>query len=163
MLRQLATFVSSNARPRAPLLASRTLSAAPAPNDSVPTITFETDDGRKFAVLDSKKLPKLQPSIVKRRLNRCKTVVERERDIRTSPWRLNLICQMIAGMTVKDAFLQLKFCEKRFAPRVSKLLEKAVENAEVEHHLKPSQLEVAECFVTKGKPLKRIKIMGKGR
>ena len=35
--------------------------------------------------------------------------------------------------------------------------------ADIRHGLQPSQLEVAECFVTKGTPLKRIKPMARGR
>jgi len=130
---------------------------------TTPKIVLETRDGRKFALLDSKKLPKVKPSIVRKRLEKCKTYVESEKNIRHSPWRLNLICQMIAGLPVTEALNQLDFCEKTRAPLVKEVLLRAVEKADRKDALQKSQLEVAECFVTKGTPLKRIKPMARGR
>ena len=185
MLRQLATFVSSNlvrhgepsrwVSPSATTVCgwTRSLSSSPSRlprvesnhdnDDGVPRIVIESQDGRKFSVLDSRQLPKLKPAIVRRRLDRLKTYVGTEKNIRHSPWRLNLICQMIAGLPVQEAVRQLTFCEKTRAPLVKKVLKNTVHQAQQKDGLKPSQLEVAECFATKGTPLKRIKPMARGR
>lgn len=132
-------------------------------DDGIPRVLIETDDGRKFAVLDSRMLPNLKPSIVKRRIQRLKTYVGRQQNIRHSPWRLNLICQMIAGLPVEEASRQLQFCEKSRAPLVGKVLKNTLASAKYKDGLLPSQLEVAECFATKGTPLKRAKPMARGR
>lgn len=179
MLRQFATFVSSNlvrhqeaTRSKSSAIyrwirplssASPKFDKSKKDEDGVPRIEIETPDGRKFSLLDSRRLPKLKPSIVRRRLNRLKIFSGKERDIRHSPWRLNLICEMITGLPVPEAFLQLQFCEKSRAPLVAKVLKRVVLEAEKESNLQPSQLEVAECFSTKGTHLKRIKPMGRGR
>ena len=62
-----------------------------------------------------------------------------------------------------QALTQLEFCKKRMAPLVQKVLQRTADLADTRHGLQPSQLEVAECFATKGTPLKRVKIMGRGR
>jgi len=123
-----------------------------------------TDDGRRvFAAFDMRKHPKLKPRIVKRRLDRMRTYIGQEKNIRHSPWRLNLICQMVAGLPLPEAVTQLEFCRKSRAPLVQKVLQRTANLADIRHGLQPSQLEVAECFATKGTPLKRIKTMGRGR
>ena len=111
-----------------------------------------------------RKLPKKPaPSVVRKRVERLRTYVGTEKDIRHSPWRMNLVCQFAAGQTVPDALTQLDFCRKRFAPLVKELIEKTVQEAAEQGGLHPTQLEVAECFATHGTHLKRMKIMGRGR
>jgi len=119
-------------------------------------------DGRQFAVV-TKEYRKLKPSIVAKRIAKCRTYIGREKGIRHSPWRMNLVCQFIAGMTVPEALTQLEFLNKRMAPLVKKVVKRTSNLADIRHSLQPSQLEVAECFATKGKHLKRMKIMGRGR
>ena len=121
-------------------------------------------DGRQFAVLDlPKKQPKLKPHIVKRRIKRLKVYEAKEKDIRHSPWRLNLVCQFAAGLPLEEAIQQLEFSKKSKAPLVQKVLRRTANLADIRDGLQPSQLEVAECFATHGKHLKRLKIMGRGR
>jgi large subunit ribosomal protein L22 len=86
-----------------------------------------------------------------------------EKNIRHSPWRLNLICQLVAGLPLTEAMTQLEFCQKSKAPLVQKVLKRISNLADIRDGLQPSQLEVAECFATKGSPLKRVKPMGRGR
>ena len=123
-----------------------------------------SSDGRQFAAFE---LPtfqrKLKPYIVKRRLARMKTFVGKQKNIRHSPWRMNLVCQFAAGQTLTDAIQQLEFCRKSMAPLVKKVLIRTANVADMKFGLQHSQLEVAECFATKGTPLKRIRIMGRGR
>jgi len=107
--------------------------------------------------------PKLAPSIVNRRLAKMRTAVVAKKDIRHSPWRMNLVAQFAAGEYVPDVLEQLNFVEKVKAPLVQQLVYKAAIKARQLHGLVPSQLEVIECFSTHGKHLKRVKIMGRGR
>jgi large subunit ribosomal protein L22 len=121
------------------------------------------EDGRQFAAFDKKRNPKLKPSIVSRRLNKMKTYEGAEKNIRVSPWRLNLVCQFAAGLPLQEALTQLEFNKKSNAPVVQKFLRRTANLADIRDGLQPSQLEVAECFATKGRPLKRVMMMGRGR
>lgn len=105
----------------------------------------------------------VKPFIFKRRRNQLKTYIGNEKDIRHSPWRMNLVCQFAAGQTVPEALKQLMFCQKKHAPTVAKVIRRTANLADIRHGFQPSQLEVAECFATHGKHLKRLKIMGRGR
>lgn len=130
---------------------------------SAPSVVT-SDDGRQFAVLEhGGYTPKLKPHIVKRRINRLRTYEGKERDIRHSPWRLNLVCQFAAGLPLEEAIQQLEFSKKSKAPLVQKVLRRTSNLADIRHGLQPSQLEVAECFATHGKHLKRMKLMARGR
>lgn len=106
---------------------------------------------------------KVKPFIFKRRRVQLKTYIGNMKDIRHSPWRMNLVCQFAAGQTVPEALKQLMFCQKKLAPTVAKVIRRTSNLADIKHGLQPSQLEVAECFATHGKHLKRLKIMGRGR
>jgi large subunit ribosomal protein L22 len=109
------------------------------------------------------KTPKLKPYIVRRRLARMRVYVGSEKGIRHSPWRLNLVCQLAAGLPLTDALTQLQFCNKWAAPLVQRVLQRTANLADIRDGLQPTQLEVAECFATRGTPLKRMKTMGRGR
>eukprot|EP00980_Cylindrotheca_fusiformis_P004866 scaffold1035_cov115-Cylindrotheca_fusiformis.AAC.6 len=134
--------------------------------------TFETvSTSRIFAnrganyglIFDTRKLPKLKPSTVKRRLSKCKTYQGKEKSIRQSPWKLNRVCRLAAGLTLEEALTQLKFCDLKNAGLVASVLKRTSNLADIRHGLQVSQLEVAECFATKAMMLRRIKTMGRGR
>jgi len=121
--------------------------------------------GRRFA-LDTINVPKdkkLKPNMIKRRIIKLRTYQGKEKEIRHSPWRLQLICRHVAGLPVQEALTQLEFLNKVKAPLVQKVLKRTSNLADIRDGLQPSQLEVAECFATHGKHLKRMKIMGRGR
>jgi large subunit ribosomal protein L22 len=132
-------------------------------------------DGTKYAIPLSTPLggpahlprhtPKLKPSIVKERVSKLKTVSLNQKNIRHSPWRMNLVCQFAARetSTVEHALQQLSFVQKVKAPLVQSLVHDAANTAKQKYGLLPSQLEVVECFATHGSHLKRIKVMGRGR
>ncbi len=129
-----------------------------------PTVVTDEDSGEKFGILlDTRKLPKLKPSVVRRRLANCRTYEGRERSIRQSPWKLNRICQLAAGLTLEEALTQLKFCDLKNADLVAKVLKRTSNLADIRDGLQISQLEVKECFATKSLMLRRIKPMGRGR
>lgn len=149
---------------KSPFAAASTNIALRSLSSSTPPIVTSSD-GRQFAVVDIPTFhhKKLKPHIVKRRINRLKTYIGTEKDIRHSPWRLNLVCQFAAGLPLEEALRQLEFSKKSKAPLVQKVLKRTSNLADIRHGLQPSQLEVAECFATHGKHLKRMKIMGRGR
>lgn len=132
--------------------------------DSIGKVISDPSSGEQFGMLlDTRKLPKLKPSIVRRRLSKCKTYVGQEKGIRQSPWKLNRICQLAAGLTLEEALTQLKFCSLKNADLVAKVLKRTSNLADIRDGIQMSQLEVAECFATKAMMLRRIKMMGRGR
>jgi len=129
-----------------------------------PTILTDSASGENYGIiLDTRKLPKLKPSVVRRRLDNCRTYVGREKSIRQSPWKLNRICQLAAGLTLEEALTQLKFCDLKNADLVAKVLKRTSNLSDIRDGLQISQLEVKECFATKSLMLRRIKTMGRGR
>ena len=129
-----------------------------------PNVFTDSESGEKFGIiLDTRKLPKLKPSVVKRRLAKCRTYEGREKSIRQSPWKLNRVCQLAAGLTLEEALTQLKFCDIKNADLVAKVLKRTSNLADIRDGLQISQLEVKECFATKSLMLRRIKPMGRGR
>jgi large subunit ribosomal protein L22 len=85
------------------------------------------------------------------------------RNIRVSPQKLNLLCAQIRGLPVEEALTQMKFSKKRHAALVGKVLQNAVNVADIDHELEPDELIVAKAYVGHGKILKRILMMGRGR
>ena len=83
--------------------------------------------------------------------------------IRQSPWKLNRICQLAAGLTLEEALTQLQFCDLKNADLVAKVLKRTSNLADIRDGIQMSQLEVAECFTTKSMMLRRMKPMGRGR
>eukprot|EP00934_Nitzschia_sp_Nitz4_P001791 Nitzschia sp. Nitz4//scaffold12_size214221//186598//187443//NITZ4_001531-RA/size214221-augustus-gene-0.13-mRNA-1//1//CDS//3329535113//1791//frame0 len=114
-------------------------------------------------VLDTRKLPKIKPGIVQKRLAKLHTYEGREKNIRQSPWKLNRICQLAAGLPLEDALTQLKFCDLKNSDLVAKVLKRTSNLADIRHGIQMSQLEVAECYTTKSMMLRRMKPMGRGR
>ena len=123
----------------------------------------QTDAENFSAFVHANRHQKVKPFIIKRRRQLLRTYVGNEKEIRHSPWRMNLVCQLAAGLTVSEALKQLMFCQKRMAPLVAQVIRRTAVEAEEKDGIMPSQLEVAECFTTHGHHLKRLKIMGRGR
>ena len=122
------------------------------------------EDAENFAAYaHANRHQKVKPFIIKRRIKQLRTYIGDEKNVRHSPWRMNLVCQFAAGLTVPEALKQLMFCQNRMAPLVAKVIRDTANVADRRDGLQPSQLEVAECFSTHGTHLKRLKIMGRGR
>uniref|UniRef100_A0A6V0D6B5 50S ribosomal protein L22, chloroplastic n=1 Tax=Pseudo-nitzschia australis TaxID=44445 RepID=A0A6V0D6B5_9STRA len=131
---------------------------------TTPTMFTDSESGEQYGIiLDTRKLPRLKPGVVRRRLDKCRTYVGREQSIRHSPWKLNRICQLASGLTLEEALTQLKFCDKKNADLVAKVLKRTSNLGDIRDGLQISQLEVAECFATRSMMLRRIKPMGRGR
>ena len=83
--------------------------------------------------------------------------------LRTSPRKLALVANMIAGMDAGRAVVALEFSRKRIAQAVKKALESAIANAENNHNLDVDRLFVAEASVGKRLVLKRMMARARGR
>ena len=85
------------------------------------------------------------------------------RTIRTSPRKINLVAQLIRGLSVEDALLQLTFSKLRIAQEVKKVLQSAVANAENNHNLDVDLLYVKEATIGKALVMKRFSARARGR
>lgn len=87
----------------------------------------------------------------------------KQRMIRISPQKLNLVASMIRGKPVERALNDLTFSRKRIADDVKKVLESAIANAENNHGLDIDSLVVAEAYVGKNIVMKRFRARARGR
>ncbi len=85
------------------------------------------------------------------------------RAMRTSPQKLNLLCQTIRGKNAEAALAELTFSKRRIADQVKKVLESAIANAENNHQLDVDRLYVAEASVGKAFVMKRFRPRARGR
>ena len=85
------------------------------------------------------------------------------KQIKTSPQKLNLVAAMIRGKTVSEAETMLSFSKRRVAGEVKKTLQSAVANAENNHSLDVDRLVVAEAYVGKSLVLRRFRARARGR
>ncbi len=84
-------------------------------------------------------------------------------NIRTSPRKLNLVCQQIRGMKADRALAELTFSKRRIALAVKKALQSAIANAENNHQLDVDRLFVAEAYIGKAFMMKRFHARARGR
>lgn len=85
------------------------------------------------------------------------------RYIRISPRKVQIVLDLIRGKSADVAMAILRHTPKAACEPLQKLLKSAMANAENNHSMDPENLYVAECFVTPGPTLKRIRPMSKGR
>ena len=85
------------------------------------------------------------------------------RALRTSPRKLNLVCQSIRGKAAETALAELSFSKRRISGSVKKVLESAIANAENNHQLDVDRLYVAEATVGKAFVMKRFRARARGR
>jgi large subunit ribosomal protein L22 len=83
--------------------------------------------------------------------------------LRTSPQKLNLVCQTIRGKAAGKALVDLEFNNRRISQDVRKVLQSAIANAENNHGLDVDRLYVAEAFVGKSITMKRFRARARGR
>ena len=84
-------------------------------------------------------------------------------NLRTSPRKLNLVCESIRGLSAEAALAELTFSKRRIAGDVKKALESAIANAENNHQLDVDRLFVAEASVGKAFVMKRFRARARGR
>jgi len=80
-----------------------------------------------------------------------------------SPYKLNLVAEMIRGKKAEKALVDLDFSNKRTAKDVKKVLQSAIANAENNHNLDVDRLYVSEATVGKQMVIKRWMARGRGK
>lgn len=85
------------------------------------------------------------------------------RYIKGSERKLNLLAQLIRGLPVQKALVQLEFNRRRASNEVRKVLESAIANAENNHNLDVDRLFVKEAIVGKTLVMGRFHARGRGR
>jgi large subunit ribosomal protein L22 len=83
--------------------------------------------------------------------------------LRISPRKVRLVADLIRGMNVEDARIQLKFLSKRSSEPLLKLLNSAIANAQNNFGLEKNNLYISEMLVNDGPTLKRWRPRAMGR
>ena len=82
--------------------------------------------------------------------------------IRISPQKARLAADLIRGLKVEDASLQLQYCQLRGGSLIKKTLDSAVANAETQMNAQRKDLVVKEVRIDCGPTMKRAKSKNKG-
>ena len=85
------------------------------------------------------------------------------KNIRSSPRKLALVCNFIKGKKADVALRDLEFTRKRIAKDVSKTVKSAISNAENNYQFDIDNLFVKEAYVGKSLVMKRFRPRAKGR
>ena len=85
------------------------------------------------------------------------------KNIRTSPRKLNLLLKNIRGKKVDIAIRDLSFARQRIAHDVKKTVQSAISNAENNFQHDIDNLVISEAYVGKSIVLKRFRPRAKGR
>jgi large subunit ribosomal protein L22 len=85
------------------------------------------------------------------------------KNVRTSPRKLALVCNFIKGKRADIALRDLEFTRKKIAKDVSKTVKSAISNAENNFQYDIDNLFVKEAYVGKSLVMKRFRPRAKGR
>ena len=85
------------------------------------------------------------------------------KNVRTSPRKLTLVCNFIKGKKADVALRDLEFSRKRISKDVSKKVKSAISNAENNYQFDIDNLFVKEAYVGKSLVMKRFRPRAKGR
>ena len=85
------------------------------------------------------------------------------KNVRSSPRKLALVCNFIKGKKADLALRDLEFTRKRIARDVSKTVKSAISNAENNYQYDIDNLFVKEAYVGKSLVMKRFRPRAKGR
>jgi len=85
------------------------------------------------------------------------------RNVRSSPRKVNLLLKFIRGKKVDVAIRDLSFARQRIAQDIKKTVQSAVSNAENNYQYDVDNLVVSEAYVGKSIVLKRFRPRAKGR
>ncbi|WP_447582174.1 50S ribosomal protein L22 [Anaplasma marginale] len=83
--------------------------------------------------------------------------------LKSTPSKLNLVADLIRGQDVSTAVMHLKFCKKKAALFVGKVLRSAVANAQANHDVDLDSLYVKEVLVGKSFTLRRVRPRARGK
>ena len=85
------------------------------------------------------------------------------RNVRSSPRKINLLLKDIRGKKADIAVRDLSFARRRIAFDIKKTLQSAIANAENNYQYDIDNLYVSEAYVGKSIVLKRFRARAKGR
>ena len=85
------------------------------------------------------------------------------KNVRTSPRKLALVCNFIKGKKADIALRDLQFTRKKIANDVSITVKSAISNAENNNQLDIDNLFIKEAYVGKSLVMKRFRPRAKGR
>ena len=85
------------------------------------------------------------------------------KNVKSSPRKVNLILKSITGMGVNEAVKNLTFARKRIAHDIKKTVQSAVANAENNYQYDIDKLYIKEAYAGKSIVLKRFRARAKGR
>ena len=85
------------------------------------------------------------------------------KNVRSSPRKINLILKNIRGKKADTAIKDLTFTRKRIAFDIKKTVQSAIANAENNYQYDIDKLFISEAFVGKSIVLKRFRARAKGR
>ena len=83
--------------------------------------------------------------------------------VRISPRKVKIVLDLIRNKPADLAMAILKHTPKAACEPLEKLLKSAIANAETNHNMDVSKLYIAECSVSQGPTLKRIRPRAQGR
>mgnify|MGYP001005269446 CR=1 FL=1 len=91
------------------------------------------------------------------------TVKAINKNVRSSPRKINLLLKNIRGKKADVAMRDLSFARQRIAFEIKKTLQSAVANAENNNQYDIDNLYIEEAYVGKSLVLKRFRARAKGR
>jgi large subunit ribosomal protein L22 len=91
------------------------------------------------------------------------TVKAINKNVRSSPRKINLLLKSIRGKKADIAIRDLSFARQRIALDIKKTLQSAVANAENNNQYDIDNLYILEAYVGKSIVLKRFRARAKGR
>ena len=83
--------------------------------------------------------------------------------VRIAPRKVQIVLDLIRNKPADEAMAILKYTPKAACETLTKLLQSAMANAENNFGMEPDRLYVAECTVSQGPTLKRIRPRAHGR
>jgi large subunit ribosomal protein L22 len=83
--------------------------------------------------------------------------------LKSTPRKLNLAAGLVRNQKVSFASVQLKFCEKKAAGLISKVLNSAIANAQYNYGLDIDNLYIKEILIGKSLTLRRVFPKAQGR
>ena len=95
--------------------------------------------------------------------NNKNTVKAINRNVRSSPRKINILLKNIRGKKVDFVIRDLSFARQRIASEIKKTVQSAVANAENNNQFDIDNLYVKEAYVGKSLVLKRFRARAKGR
>ena len=82
---------------------------------------------------------------------------------RIAPRKVSVVLDLIRNQDLEKALEILQYTPKAASELLLKLVKSAAANAENNHNMDKNNLYVAECFVTPGPTLKRMRPRAQGR